>query len=139
MVTFPRNNLQTEMYLLVGKHIIQENEYNRTDLRAKREKLCINTAMRQAGVPTLNQPEYHHADNPKFFMPDIKRGELPEPFWFLRQSLILITRGKFEILGQYNDIPTTTVSDILFLIDTAVDLVTIEREQDEGLILRNIA
>ena len=95
--------------------------------------------MRQAGVPTPSQLEYHHADNPKFFMPDIRRGELPEPFWFLRQSLILITNGKFEILGQYNDVPTTTVSNILFLIDTAVDLVTIEREQDEGLILRNIA
>ena len=139
MVTFPRNNLQTEMDLLVGKHIIQENVYNRTDLRPKREKLCINTAMQQAGVPTFSQPEYHHADNPKFFMPDIRRGELPEPFWFLRQSLVLITNGKFEILGQYNDVPTTTISDILFLIDTAVDLVTIEREQDEGLILRNIA
>ena len=61
MVTFPRNNLQTEMDLLVGKHIIQENVYNRTDLRPKREKLCINTAMQQAGVPTLSQPEYHHA------------------------------------------------------------------------------
>ena len=39
MVTFPRNNLQTEMDLLVGKHIIQENEYNRTDLRPKRKTL----------------------------------------------------------------------------------------------------
>ena len=60
--------------------------------------------------------------------PDLKRGQLAEEFWFLRQAVKLIDPENPGLIWLFNDRCKTEHKDVLHLFDIALNMVHEEIE-----------
>jgi hypothetical protein len=72
-------------------------------------------------------PENCVSDDPLYYRGDLNRGQIPEPFWFLRQALK--ERSEFSNIGLFNDDPETIHHQVLELLKSAIELVESEMKQ----------
>ena len=81
---------------------------------------CINGALYATGMPKNPIPEEQISEDPRYTWDDIKRGDLQESFWFLRQALMLYSdHGN---IGKFNDDPATEHHQLIGLICLAIKL-----------------
>ena len=73
-------------------------------------------------------PDDYVSDDPLYYRGDLNRGQIPEPFWFLRQ--VLKERTYFTNVGLFNDDPETTHHQVLELLKSAIELVESEMKQN---------
>ena len=91
------------------------------------QSYCINGALFEVGTPNYKMPDDYISDEPLYYRGDLIRGQIPEPFWFLRQAL---KQGSdFTNIGLFNDDPETTHDQVLELLESAIELVECEMRQ----------
>ena len=91
------------------------------------QSYCINGALFEVGTPNYEMPDDYVSDDPLYYRGDLNRGQIPEPFWFLRQAL---KQGShFTNIGLFNDDPETTHEQVLELLKSAIELVEAEMKQ----------
>ena len=88
---------------------------------------CINGALFKVGTPNYKMPDDYVSDDPLFYRGDLIRGQIPEPFWFLRQALKRVS--DFTNIGLFNVDPETTHEQVLKLLNSAIELVECEMKQ----------
>jgi len=72
-------------------------------------------------------PDDYVSDDPLYYRGDLNRGQIPEPFWFLRQAL---KQGSdFTNIGLFNDDPETKHEQVMQLLKSAIELVESEMKQ----------
>ena len=91
------------------------------------QSYCINGALFEVGSPNYKMPDDYVSDDPLYYRGDLNRGQIPEPFWFLRQALK--QRSDFLNIGLFNDDPKTTHEQVLELLKSAIELVESEMKQ----------
>ena len=91
------------------------------------ESYCINGALFEVGTPNYQMPDDYVSDDPLYYRGDLNRGQIPEPFWFLRQALKQETN--YLNIGLFNDDPETTHTQVLRLLISAIELVESEMKQ----------
>ena len=72
-------------------------------------------------------PDDYVSDDPLYYRGDLDRGQIPEPFWFLRQALK--EGSDYSNIGLFNDDPETTHDQVLGLLKSAIELVESEMKQ----------
>ena len=77
-------------------------------------------------MPNNPIPEEQFSEDPSYTRDDIKRGDLQESFWFLRQALKLCSDHRS--VGRFNDDPAPEHHQVIALIHLAFRLV-----QDEEI------
>ena len=93
------------------------------------QRFCINGALFEVGTPNYKMPDDYVSDDPLCCRGDLNRGQIPEPFWFLRQA---IKQGSdFTNVVLFNDDPDTTHEQVMELLKSAIELV--EREMNQGI------
>ena len=126
MIHFLPNNTVTERHLQGALEIIRDpKRWCKVYLR-KEDAYCINGALYAAGMPRFKVPEEHVSDQPNYVRGDLERGEMQEPFWFLRSALRLFS--DFRNVGLFNDAPETEHHQVVGLISLAIKLVQAENE-----------
>ena len=128
MIYFLPTNKQTEALLLAGRALINRPEFwckeaNRTDGR-----LSLNRAMFKVGTPCPDLPKEFSSENKLYYCGELPRGSIPEPFWFLREAVKILTEGQFDSVGRFEDDPLTRHEDVVKVMDVAIDLVRLEME-----------
>ena len=89
MIHYLPNNAETENQLQAALRIIRDPENWCKGKMRQGNAFCINGALYAAGMPNMPIPEGQFSPDPLYTKDDIKRGELQESFWFLRQALML--------------------------------------------------
>lgn len=85
------------------------------------QRYCINGALFEVGTPNIEMHDHYVSDDALYYVGDLNRGQIPEPFWFLRQALKQETN--LSNVGLFNDDPETTHEQVLSLIKSAIELV----------------
>ena len=101
------------------------------------QRYCINGALFEVGTPNYEMSADYDSDDPLYYRGDLERGQIPEPFWFLRQALSKMS--KFDNIGRFNDDPDTTHQDVLRLLKSAIELVESELAQSSQELLGDCA
>ena len=93
------------------------------------QRFCINGALFEVDTPNYKMPDDYVSDDPLYCRGDLNRGQIPEPFWFLRQA---IKQGSdFTNVVLFNDDPDTTHEQVMELLKSAIELV--EHEMNQGI------
>ena len=101
------------------------------------QRYRINGALFEVGIPNYQMPDDYVSDDPLYYRGDLNRGQIPEPFWFLRQAL---KQGSdFSNIGRFNDDPETTHDQVLMLLESAIELVECEMKQSSQELLADCA
>ena len=79
-------------------------------------------------MPNIPIPEEQFSADPRCTRDDIKRGDLQEAFWFLRQALTPCSDHRS--VGRFNDAPATEHHQVIALIHLALRLV---QDESEGI------
>ena len=79
-------------------------------------------------MPNNPIPEEQFSADPQYTRDDIKRGDLQESFWFLRQALKRCSEHRS--IGRFNDDPATEHHQVIALIHLAIRLV---QDESEGI------
>ncbi|MED7679081.1 hypothetical protein GN286_14220 [Rhodobacteraceae bacterium IMCC15231] len=128
MIHFVPNNTVTERQLKSALQILGDpNRWCKVYLR-KGDAYCVNGALYAAGLPRFNVPREHVSGHPNYVRGDLLRGELQEPFWFLRSALCMFS--DYRNVGLFNDAPETEHHQVLMLISLAIKLVQAENEKE---------
>ena len=72
-------------------------------------------------------PDRYISENPFYYRGNLNSGQIPEPFWFLRQALEHDT--DFSNIALFNDNLETTHEQVMELIRSAIGLVDSELKQ----------
>ena len=72
-------------------------------------------------------PDDYVCDDSLYCRGELNRGQIPEPFWFLRQALK--ERSEFSNIGLFNDDPQSTHEQVIGLLKSAIELVEFEMKQ----------
>ena len=127
MIHFLPNNPETLALLIAGRQLLQDpNRWCKVHMKLG-DSYCLNGALFEVGTPIFIMPDNYCSDDPLYCRGDLKRGQIPEPFWYLR--LALKQRSTFENIGLFNDHPETTHEQVLELLQRSIVLVESEIEQ----------
>ena len=128
MIYFLPANKKTEALLIAGRALINRPEFWCKEVNRIKGRLSINGAMRQVGTPCPDLPKEFSSDHKLYYRGDLPRGSIPEPFWFLREAVKILTEGQFDSVGRFEDDPVTGHEDVVMVMDVAIDLVRLEME-----------
>ena len=127
MIHFLRNNPETLALLIAGQQLLKDPSGWCKGSMKQGQSFCINGALLEVGTPNYKMPDDFVSDYPLYYRGDLNRGQIPEPFWFLRQVLKQVS--DFTNIGLYNDDPETTHHQVLELLKSAIELVESEMKQ----------
>ena len=127
MINFLRNNPETLALLIAGQQLLKDPSGWCKGSMKQGQSFCINGALLEVGTPNYKMPDDFVSDYPLYYRGDLNRGQIPEPFWFLRQALK--ERSAFTNIGLFNDDPDTTHEQVLELLKSAIELVESEMKQ----------
>ena len=121
MIHYLPNNAETENQLRAALRIIRDPENWCKGKMQQGNAICINGALYAAAMPNTPIPEDQFSSDPLYTKDNIKRGELQDSFWFLRQALTqCYDHGN---IGKFNDDPETEHHQVIALICLAIKLV----------------
>ena len=127
MIHFLPNNPETLALLIAGQQLLRgPNRWYKGSMK-QGESYCINGALFEVGTPNYKMPDDYVSDDSLYYRGDLFRGQIPEPFWFLRQALKQMSG--FTNVGLFNDDPETTHDQVLELLESAIALVESEIRQ----------
>ena len=127
MIYFLPNNPETLALLIAGQKLLKDPSRWCKGSMKQGQRYCINGALFEVGTPNYQMPDDYVSDDPLYYRGDLNRGQIPEPFWFLRQALK--KRSEFSNIGLFNDDPETTHDQVLELLKSAIELVEYEMKQ----------
>lgn len=127
MILFLPNNSETLALLIAGQQLLKDPSGWCKGSMKQGQSYCINGALFEVGTPNYKMPHDYVSDDPLYYRGDLNRGQIPEPFWFLRQALKQVS--DFTNIGLYNDDPETTHEQVLELLKSAIELVEAEMKQ----------
>ena len=127
MIHFLPNNPKTLALLIAGQQLLEDPRGWCKGSMQQGQRYCINGALFEVGTPNYKMPDDYVSDDPLYYRGDLNRGQIPEPFWFLRQALK--ERSEFSNIGLFNDDPETTHDQVLELLKRAIELVEYEMKQ----------
>ena len=127
MIYFLPNNPETLALLIAGQQLLKDPSGWCKGSMKQGQRYCINGALFEVGTPNYKMPADYVSDDPLYYRGDLNRGQIPEPFWFLRQALQ--ERSAFTNIGTFNDDPDTTHEQVLELLKSAIELVESEMKQ----------
>ena len=127
MIHFLPNNPKTLALLIAGRQLLEDPRGWCKGSMQQGQRYCINGALFEVGTPNYKMPADYVSDDPLYYRGDLNRGQIPEPFWFLRQALK--ERSEFSNIGLFNDDPETTHDQVLELLKSAIELVEYEMKQ----------
>ena len=127
MIHFLPNNPKTLALLIAGQQLLEDPRGWCKESMQQGQRYCINGALFEVGTPNYKMPADYVSDDPLYYRGDLNRGQIPEPFWFLRQALK--ERSEFSNIGLFNDDPETTHEQVLELLKSAIELVESEMKQ----------
>ena len=126
MIHYLPNNAETAKLLQAALRILRDPENWCKGNMKQGNAYCINGALYAAGMPNNSIPEEQFSEDPRYTRDDIKRGDLQESFWFLRQALKLCSDHRS--IGKFNDDPATEHHQVIALILLALRMVQYESE-----------
>lgn len=127
MIHFLPNNSETLALLIAGQQLLRDpNRWCKGSMK-QGESYCMNGALFEVGTPNYKMPDDYVSDDPLYYRGDLNRGQIPEPFWFLRQALKQVS--DFSNIGLFNDDPQTTHAQVIGLLKSAIELVESEMKQ----------
>ena len=127
MIHFLPNNPETLALLVAGQQLLKDPSGWCKGSMKQGQSYCINGALFEVGTPNYKMPDDYVSNDPLYYRGDLNRGQIPEPFWFLRQALK--DRSEFSNIGLFNDDPETTHHQVLKLLKSAIELVESEMKQ----------
>ena len=127
MIHFLPNNPETLALLIAGQQLLRNPSRWCKRSMKQGESYCINGALFEVGTPNYKMPDDYVSDDPLYYRGDLNRGQIPEPFWFLRQ--VLKQGSDFTNIGLFNDDLETTHEQVLELLESAISLVECEMKQ----------
>ena len=137
MIQILPNNPETLALLIAGHQLLKDPSRWCKGSMKQGESYCINGALFEVGTPNYKMPDDYVSDEPLYYRGDLIRGQIPEPFWFLRQAL---KQGSdFTNIGLFNDDPETTHEQVLETLKSAIELVECEVRQSLQDRLDNLA
>ena len=128
MIYFLPANTATEALLIAGRALINRPEFWCKEVNRIKGRLSVNGAMRKVGTPYPELPQEYNSEHKLYYRGDLQRGSIPEPFWFLREAVKILTEGQFDSVGRFEDDPMTEHEDIIIVMNVAIDLVRLEME-----------
>ena len=128
MIYFLPTNTATEALLIAGRALINRPEFWCKEVNRIKGRLSVNGAMRKVGTPCPELPEEYSSEHKLYYRSDLPRGSIPEPFWFLREAVKILTEGQFDSVGRFEDDPMTEHEDMIMVMNVAIDLVRLEME-----------
>ena len=128
MIHFLPNNPETLALLIAGQQLLKDPRRWCKGSMKRGQRYCINGALFEVGIPICKMPDEYVSDDPLYYRGDLNRGQIPEPFWFLRQALKKVS--DFSNVGLFNDNPETTHEQVLELLESAIELVECEMKQN---------
>ena len=126
MIHYLPNNAETESQLHGALEIIGDPENWCKGYMQDGDAYCLNGALYAAGVPDNPIPEGHSAPESGYTRDDLKRGDMQEPFWFLRLALTMFSDHRN--LARFNDDPATDHHQVVGLICLAIKLAQADGE-----------
>ena len=127
MIHFLPNNPETLALLIAGQQLLRDpNRWCKGSMK-QGPRYCTNGALFEVGTPNYKMPDDYVSDDPLYYRGDLNRGQIPEPFWFLRQ--VLKQGSDFTNIGLFNDDLETTHEQVLELLESAISLVECEMKQ----------
>ena len=133
MIYFLPVNKATEALLLAGRALIHRPEFWCKGNDRIKGRLNVNGAMFKVGAPCPELPEQYISEQKLYYRGDLPRGSIPEPFWFLREAVKILTEGQFDSVGRFEDDPMTGHEDMIMVMDIAIDLIRLEMELTANL------
>jgi hypothetical protein len=127
VIHFLPNNPETLALLIAGQKLLKDPSGWCKGSMKQGQSYCINGALFEVGTPNYQMPDDYVSDDSLYYRGDLNRGQVPEPFWFLRQALK--KRSEFSNIGLFNDDPETTHHQVLELLKSAIELVECEMKQ----------
>ena len=127
MIYFLPNNPETLALLIAGQQLLKDPSGWCKGSMKQGQSYCINGALFEVGTPNYQIPDDYVSDDPLYYRGDLNRGQIPEPFWFLRQALKQVS--DFTNIGLYNGDLETTHEQVLELLKSAIELVEAEMKQ----------
>ena len=127
MIYFLPNNPETLALLIAGQQLLKDPTGWCKGSMKQGQRFCINGALFEVGTPNYKMPDDYVSDDPLYYRGDLNRGQIPEPFWFLRQALK--QGSQFTNIGLFNDDPETKHEQVMQLLKSAIELV--ESEMNE--------
>ena len=127
MIHFLPNNPETLALLIAGQQLLKDPSRWCKGSMKQGQSYCINGALFEVGTPNCKMPHDYVSDDPLYYRGDLNRGQIPEPFWFLRQALK--ERSEFSNVGLFNDDPETKHEQVIGLLKSAIELVECEMKQ----------
>ena len=128
MIYFLPANKKTEALLIAGRALINRPEFWCKEVNRIKGRLSVNGAMRKVGTPYPELPEEYISEHKLYYRGELPRGSIPEPFWFLREAVKILTEGQFDSVGRFEDDPMTEHEDMIIVMNVAIDLVRLEME-----------
>ena len=127
MIYFLPNNPETQALLIAGQQLLKDpNRWCKGSMK-QGQSYCINGALFEVGTPNYKMPDDYVSDDPLYYRGDLNRGQIPEPFWFLRQALK--QESDYSNIGLFNDDAETTHEQVISLLKSAIELVEFEMKQ----------
>ena len=127
MTHFLPNNPKTLALLIAGQQLLEDPRGWCKGSMRQGQRYCINGALFEVGTPNYKMPDDYVSDDPLYYRGDLNRGQIPEPFWFLRQALK--QGSQFTNIGLFNDDPETKHEQVMQLLKSAIELVESEMKQ----------
>lgn len=133
MIYFLPNKSETLRQLQDARELLKNpDRWCQGDIQ-RGNSFCINGALFEVGTPDYEMPESYVSEHPLYYRSDLKRGELPEAFWFLRVAL---KEWKNLVnLALFNDHYQTTHKQVLELFDRTIEIV--ENQEETNLQIRS--
>ena len=128
MIYFLPANTATEALLIAGRALINRPEFWCKEVNRIKGRLSVNGAMRKVGTPYPELPQEYNSEHKLYYRGELPRGSIPEPFWFLREAVKILTEGQFDSVGRFEDDPMTEHEDMIIVMNVAIDLVRLEME-----------
>ena len=127
MIYFLPNNPETLALLIAGQKLLKDPSGWCKGSMKQGQSYCINGALFEVGTPNYKMSDDYVSNDPLYYRGDLNRGQISEPFWFLRQALKQETH--YSNIGLFNDDPDTTHDQVLGLLKSAIELVESEMKQ----------
>jgi len=87
VIYFLPNNPETLALLIAGLQLLKDASRWCKGSMKQGQIYYINGALFEVGTPNYKMPDDYVSNDPLYYRGDLNRGQIPEPFWFLRQAL----------------------------------------------------
>ena len=126
MLHFLPNPHHTRLVLTQARKIIEAPEHWVKEYIRKGDAFCANGACFEVGVPNSTLPKQLQGNDPWYNPDDLRRGTIPESFWFLRLAVKEISGGAYGSVGKFNDAVETTHTEVIAAFDLAIAIINEE-------------